>query len=101
MKIAYIIYEDPWISSRATDVYDEEELHDLKPVIFRSAGIIIEEDDSCVKMGEIRSEEDNPQISKLFPHPQFSAIIVISKRSIIHRQDFDVPDDKKNVVNEI
>ncbi len=97
MKIAYIIYEDPWISSRATDVYDEEELHDLKPVIFRSAGIIIEEDDSCVKMGEIRNVEDNPQISKLFPHPQFRAIIVISKRSIIHRQDFDVPDDKKNV----
>ena len=96
MKIAYIIYEDPWISSRATDVYDEEELKDLQPVIFRSAGIIIEENDRSVKMGEIRSKEDNPQISKLFPHPQYRAITVISKRSIIHRQDFDVKDSEKN-----
>ena len=100
MKLAYIIYEDPWISTKPTDVYDEEELKDLQPVIFRSAGIIIEENDRSVKMGEVRSEEDNPQMSKLFPHPQFRAIIVISKRSIIHRQDFNVPDseEKKNEV---
>lgn len=94
--VAFIVASDPlfWLDDIAT--LTKEELP-KSPSFCVSAGIIIEETESILTIGEVFSKELN------FSHPiiitdRYRFVSVIMKRNITFRKDIEVEIDDKELI---
>ena len=96
MKIVYVSVEDPiaWRSPTAT--FDPDDVKFLVCNVVRHAGLLIDENDERIIIGEIQTGKDNPELTEWgLAYPIYRAITIIAKKCIVDRQDFEIKEKKK------
>lgn len=96
MKIVYVSIEDPIAWRTPTATFDKDDIEFLVCNIVRHAGLLIDEDDKRIIIGEIQTAKDNPKLTEFgVKYPVYRAITIIAKKHIIDRQDFEIKEEKK------
>ena len=96
MKVVYVSVEDPiaWRSPTAT--FDDDDKEFLVCNVVRHAGLLIDENDKRLIIGEIETAKDNPKLDEFgVIYPCYRAITIIAKKHIIDRQDFEIEEKEK------
>jgi len=91
MKIAYLKIQDPIEFKKPDAVFTDDDKDLFKLVTTRVVGILINETDKTITIGEVTIAEDNPEHAEFgVRFPQYRYIMTVSKTNIIERQDFEV-----------
>ena len=96
MKVVYVSVEDPvaWRSPTAT--FSKEDIEFLVCNVVRHAGLLIDENDERIIIGEIQTGKDNPKLTEFgLDYPVYRAITIIGKKHIVDRQDFEIVEVQK------
>jgi hypothetical protein len=84
-KITYVKYRDaaPFTHAAGSEVR----------MVFRTAGMVIKEDNEFLVMGEVCTKEDNEQAAVNFGSdmfPAYRSVLPIRKEDIVERRDFEL-----------
>jgi len=90
MKVVYVKYRDPAFFFESTNMFTSEEVKDFSLAILNIAGVLIHEDEEKIVLGEVQTAKDNPKLSRILNYPLYRYVVVIDKKSIIKREDFEV-----------
>lgn len=91
MKIIYVKFRDPVAWFKPAERWHEEDLEFFDNATIRVAGILLNEDDNKVVIGEITLAKDNKKSEEWgVKYPSYRYVMIIAKSSIVDRQDFEI-----------
>jgi hypothetical protein len=94
MKIVYVKIEDPIAWREPTSVFYEEDKDTFVCNVVRYTGILIDENDKRIVLGEVEISQDNPKLHEFgIKFPRYRGITIIAKKMILDRQDFEIKED--------
>ena len=95
MNIVFVKVKDPIAWREPTSVFYEEDMVSLVPQVIRYGGLLIDENDVRLVIGEITIALDNPELNDFgIKFPRFRGITIIAKENIRDRQDFEIEEKK-------
>ena len=94
MKVVYVKVIDPIAWMKPDHVFHEEDRKFMKCNVVRVAGILIEETDTELVIGEVGLARDNPELDEYeILYPRYRYVEIIAKCSILYRQDFEIKEE--------
>jgi len=94
MKVVFAKIRDPIAWREPSTSFFEDDKKSLVCHVVRYAGLLIDETDSTLVIGEITIAKDNPELKEFgITFPRFRGITVLAKECIVDRQDFEIKEE--------